>query len=139
MAVTVQRQAPFIVLDAEDRIVEVGSAAESQFAPLVGAVVWECFPGSEPLFKPYYDAARRTGEPIEFVQFFDGAVARIVAIPVDGRRLELFWELLLRLDSSTLDTFRATLREALEILEAETAGIHRDEARAALRLIEGGQ
>jgi hypothetical protein len=138
VAVTVNRQAPFVVLDDEDRIVEVGSAAESQFAPLVGAVVWECFPGSEPLFKPYYDAARRTGEPVELVQFFDGVVARVRAVPAGDGRLDLSWDQLLRIDTTTLDAFRLTLRKALEILEAEASDAHRDEARTALRLIEGG-
>jgi hypothetical protein len=57
------------------------------------------FPGSEPLFKPYHDAARRSGEAVEFVQFYDGNVARIRAVPVGNGRLELMWEQLARLDS----------------------------------------
>ena len=68
-----------------DRIVEVGPGAENQFRPLLGSVIWDCFPGSEPVFKPYYDAARRSGEPVEFVQFHDGNVARIHATAAVGR------------------------------------------------------
>ncbi len=137
MAVTVQRQTPSLVLDNEDRIVEVGPAAQSQFGPLLGAVVWDGFPGSEPLFRPYYDTARRTGEPVEFVQFFDGVVAHVRATPSAGR-LELGWESLLRIDVTTLDSLRQTLRDALELLEAGGFGAQRDEARTALRLIECG-
>ena len=91
MAVTVQGQTPAVVLDDGDRNVEVGPAAESQFGPLVGEVLWDCYPGSEPLFKPYYDTARRTGEPVEFVQFFDGNVSRVHAVPAQDR-IELHWE-----------------------------------------------
>ena len=45
--------------------------------------MWDYFPASEPLFNPYYDAARRSGESVEFVQFYDGNVARVRAVPVD--------------------------------------------------------
>lgn len=139
MAVTVQRQTPAVVLDERDRIVGVGPAAESQFGPLVGEVMWDCYPGSEPLFKPYYDTARSTGEPVELVQFYDGNVARVKAVPIADGRLELYWELLVHLDTTTLDAFRTTLRDALELLEAESTGVERDQARRALRLIEGGR
>ena len=44
MAVTVQKT-PFVVLDEGDRIVGVGPDAESQFGPLVGSLIWDCFPG----------------------------------------------------------------------------------------------
>src|SRR4026208_325696 len=67
VAVTVGQGTPFVVLDDMDRIVEVGTSAQSQFGPLVGTVIWESFPGSEPLFKPYYDKARQMREPVEFV------------------------------------------------------------------------
>ena len=86
MAVTVEHQTPFVVLDEGDRIVGVGPRAEGQFGPLVGSRLWECFPGAEPLFKPYYDAARRSGEPLEFVQFYDGNVARVRAAPATTAR-----------------------------------------------------
>ena len=138
MAVTVQRQAPLIVLDENDTIVGVDSAAESQFAPLVGSVLWKCLPGSKSLFKPYCDAARRTVKPLEFLQFYNGAVIRVHASPTGDGRLELRWEQLLRLDVTTFDTFRTTLRAALALVEAEASGAQRDEARTALRLIEGG-
>ena len=137
MAVTVT-QAPFVVLDEGDRIVGVGHGAESQFGPLVGCLVWECFPGSEPLFKPYYDAARRSGETVEFVQFYDGNVTRIRAIPGRDGRLDLFWDRLTRLDTLTLGALVRTLEESLQYLDDEHAGLQRGELRKTLRLVEGG-
>jgi hypothetical protein len=140
VAVTVRQEPPFVVLDEGDRIVGVGPHAESQFGPLVGASMWDCFPGSEPLFKPYYDSARRSGEPVEFVQFYDGNVARIRALPVGDGRLELEWEQLSRLDTLTLESLSETLDEALELLGGESEGRrHPTLGRAALHIIEGGE
>jgi hypothetical protein len=101
--------------------------------------MWDCFPGSEPLFKPYYDAARRSGEPVEFVQFYDGNVSRIRAVPTADGRLELEWELLVRLDTLTLGSLAQTLEESLELLDGYGSGDQRDIVRRALRVIEGGK
>jgi hypothetical protein len=140
VAVTVTQEPPFVVLDEGDRIVGVGPHAESQFGPLVGASLWDSFPGSEPLFKPYYDSARRSGEPVEFVQFYDGNVARVRAVPVGDGRLELEWEQLARLDTLTLDSLSETLDDALELLGGDaTRRRSQTVGRAALHLIEGGQ
>jgi hypothetical protein len=140
VAVTVTQEPPFVVLDEGDRIVGVGPHAESQFGPLVGASLWDSFPGSEPLFKPYYDSARRSGEPVEFVQFYDGNVARVRAVPVGDGRLELEWEQLARLDTLTLDSLSETLDDALELLGGDATRRRRQTVgRAALHVIEGGQ
>ena len=137
MAVTVQHT-PFIVLDEGDRIVGVGPSAQGQFRPLVGARLWECFPGSEQLFKPYYDTARTSGEAVEFVQFYDGNVTRVRAVPCDDGRLELSWELLAHLDTLTLGSLIETLEESLELLDAAgTSGV--GEVRRTLRVIRGGR
>src|SRR5262245_24189146 len=132
------QQTPSVVLDEGDRIVGVGPHAEGQFGPLVGARLWECFPGSEPLFKPYYDAARRSGEPLEFVQYYDGNVARIQAVPRADGSLELHWEHLVRLDTLTLGSLAETLEESLELLDAQDWDSQRETMRRALRVIEGG-
>jgi hypothetical protein len=101
--------------------------------------MWECFPGSEPLFKPYYDEARRTGAPVTFVQFYDGNVARIRAVPLEDGRLELHWEQLARLDTLTLDSLAETLEESLELLDDQSGNASRETMRRALRVIEGGE
>jgi hypothetical protein len=137
VAVTVE-QAPLVVLDDWDRIVGVGQAAESRFGPLVGEVVWDCYPGSEPLFKPYYEKARDTGEVVEFVQFYDGNVTRVRAVPCPEGRLELSWERLARLDTLTIGGLLQSLESSLGALEAESSASSRGDARSALRLIRGG-
>jgi hypothetical protein len=122
VAVTVLREPPFVVLDEGDRIVGVGPHAESQFGPLVGSSMWDCFPGSEPL------------------QFYDGNVARVRAVPVGEGHLELEWEQLARLDTLTLDSLSETLDDALELLgEAHPRRRRRTVGRAALHVIEGGE
>ena len=138
LAVTLEDQAPFVVLDTTDTIVGVGPGAESQFAPLLGLLLWECFPGSKPLFKPYYDEARRTMEPVEFLQFHNGNLARVRAIPRGEDRLELYWEVISRLDTLTLDGLAQTLDESLELLDKSRSSMDRDEVRGALRVIRGG-
>jgi hypothetical protein len=138
VAVTVEQESPFVVLDSRDTIVAVGPSAESQFGPLLGSPLWDSFPGSLPLFKPYYDEARRTGEPVEFVQFYDGNVARVRAVPDPDDRLELYWELIARLDTLTIDGLLETLDTTLALLEERGDALSREQARGALRLIEGG-
>jgi hypothetical protein len=138
VAVTVT-QTPFVVLDEGDMIVGVGPDAASQFGPLVGSRLWESFPGSEPLFKPYYDRARRSGEAVEFVQFYSGHVARIRAVPCGDGRLELYWNQLAHLDTLTLGSLVESLEESLALLDDATSEIHRGDVRRALRVIEGGR
>ena len=138
MAVTVEEQAPFVALDAGDTIVGVGPRAVSHFGPLVGSLLWDCFPGSQPLCKPYYDEARRTREPVEFVQFYDGYITRIRAVPRAEGRLELYWENISHLDTLTLASLTETLEKSLELLDESRADLDRDEVRKALRVIEGG-
>jgi hypothetical protein len=133
VAVAVEH-APFVTLDSGDRIVEVGPLAESQFGPLAGSLLWDCFPGSEPLFRPHYERARSSGETVEFVQFYDGYLVRVRASPRDGDELVLHWEQLARIDATTLETLAASISTALALLEGE----QREELRHALRLIEGG-
>lgn len=125
------------MLNEDYRIVGVGPAAVAGFGPLAGRLLWECFPGSEPLFKPYYDQSRESGEPVEFVQFYEGTVARIRAVPT-GDQLGLRWERLLHLDTLTLDGLRSSIAEAIELLDDREAEMLRHEMRGLLHVIEGG-
>jgi hypothetical protein len=136
VAVTVQEQAPFVVLETGDYIVGVGPGAESHFRPLLGLLLWDSFPGSAPLFKPYYDNARRTREPVQFVQFYDGYITRVRAVPRAEGRLDLYWEPISRLDTLTLAGLVETLEESLELLDEHRADLNRDEVRKALRVSE---
>lgn len=135
MAVAVER-VPQLVLDERYRIVEVGPAAQAGLGPLRGQKLWDAFPDSRPLFEPYYEKARRTREPVEFVQFYDGHVARIQAVP-EGSRLLLSWEMLNRLNTLTLDGLRTSLDETMAAIEERERSIRRDRLRA-FQVIEGG-
>ena len=137
MAVTVTQQ-PFVALDSADRIVEVGSHAESQFGPLIGSVLWDCFPGARPLFKPYYDGARASREPVDFVQFYDGYVVRVVATAAAEERLEVQWEQLAHIDTTTLEDLVVSLTQTLAALAEKERVYQRDALRRTLTLIEGG-
>jgi hypothetical protein len=137
VAVTVEGTAN-LVLDESYRIVEVGPAAAAEFGPLRGQHLWDAFPGSQPLFRPYYDKARRTGEPVEFVQFYDGQVGHIRAVP-EGRWLLLFWEQLTRLDTLTLERLRASLVQTMALIEESEARLRRARVRETLRVVEGGR
>ena len=129
---------PNLVLDEDYRIVEVGPAAEATLGPLRGRNLWDAFPGSRPLFHPYYDKARRTGEPVEFVQFYDGDLGHIRAVP-EGSLLLLFWELLHRVDILTLEGLRASLDQAMALIEEFEAQLRRDRVKSTLRVVEGGR
>lgn len=137
MAVTVQ-QSPSVVLDTEYRIVEVAQSAEGGFGPLAGQNLWECFPGSESLFRPYYDKAWRTGQPEEFVQYYNGYVVRVRA-ERRGDRLAVSWERVHTLDPLTLDTLERSLARTIELVDGEQAEALRTATRASLRLIAGGR
>ena len=131
MAVTVVEM-PFVVLDENYRIVEISPAAQAGFGPLVGQVVWDCFLDSRPLFEPYYEQAKRSEEPVEFTQFYDGQVVRIRVIP-QGDRVTVFWEPVFRIDTLTLERLQSSVEEAVAALDNR-----RGEVRDALRVIQGG-
>lgn len=137
VAVTVAETAN-LVLDESYRIVEVGPAVAAEFGPLRGQHLWDAFPGAQPLFLPYYDQARRTGEPVEFVQFYDGQVGHIRAVP-DGPWLLLFWEHVSRLDTLTLERLRASLVQTMALIEKSEERLRRDGVRETLRVVEGGR
>jgi hypothetical protein len=136
VAVAVER--PHMVLDEEYRIVEVGPPAEAGFGPLRGRRLWDTFPGSRPLFEPYYEEARRRGEPVEFLQFYDGQVGRVRAVP-RGRNLDLYWDEVHQLNTLTLDGLRQSLAEMIAALERHESAMRRVRARASLRVLEGGR
>jgi hypothetical protein len=135
VAVTVEH-VPFVVLDESYRIVEVGAIAEAGFGPLRGRCVWDCFPGSESMYRPHYERARRSGEPIELVQYYGGYLTRVEIRP-EGRTLRVAWETLSMLDTRNLDRLRASLTDAIGELDRHAAHLERRRGRRALRLVEG--
>lgn len=124
-----------MILDENDFIEEIGPDAEAGYGPLRGQNLWDAYPGAEPLFQPYYEKARRTGEPVEFVQFYNGFITRIRAVPQEERLL-LFWEVLYRLDTLTLEGLWASLRGAMAIIEECEDRVGRARVRSLLRVVE---
>ena len=137
MAVAVER-VPQLVLDADYRIMEVSPAAEGSLGHLRGRNLWEVAPDARPLFEPYYEAAWRSRQPVEFVQFFKGKLYRVDAV-VRETRLELSWVVLHCIDTVTLDGLRASLCQALELMERHEESIGRELPPRRLHALEGGR
>ena len=135
MAVAVDA-VPFVVLDEAYKIVEVSPAAGA-VGPLRGQDVFEIFPGSRPLFLPYYEQARRSGEVVEFTQYYGGYVTNTKAVPA-GNLLTVYWEPLYMLDVLTLEGLRSSLLTMLDILQAPDDALHRGAVRRSLRVVQGG-
>jgi hypothetical protein len=135
VAVTVE-QVPFVVLDESYRIVEVGPAAEAGFGPLHGRCVWDCFPGSESMYRPHYERARRRGEPIELVQYYGGYLTKVEIRP-EKRAITVSWEILSMLDTSDLERLRASLTDAIAALDQHAKELDRGRVRGSLRVVEG--
>lgn len=113
----------YIVLDSNDRVIQVGADLRDQLAPFLGHVLWEHIPDAKPLYGPSFDEARRSGSEVEFPAFYRGRAQRLRAVP-GGDTLAVHVERLSELDVTTL----GTLAESLRQIEAELA------ARAPERL-----
>lgn len=104
----------YVVLDPDDRVIQVGEDLRERFAPFLGHVLWEHMPDAEPLCGPSFDEARRIGSAIEFPVFYRGRAKRLRALPA-GDTLAVHVECLSELDVTTL----GTLTESLRRIEAE--------------------
>jgi hypothetical protein len=126
-----------VVLDHRYQVVEGELAAQASFSLRFGASSSEGVPSPGPLFAPYYERAKRTGESVEFVQFVDGRVVQVTVVPDEGRFV-VSWRTLCILDVLTLDGLRTSLEEIVETLGSAEEELRRDAARSSLRVIEGG-
>ena len=125
----------WIVLDEDDRVVGASESAQQDFAPLMGESLWESFPNARAVFGPYCERARRTGEIVELVEFFEGTLKRVRYAP-QGSQVIAIWENLASVDVSSVEALRTSLAE-IELALAESQG----EATAQpppLRVLEGG-
>jgi hypothetical protein len=129
---------PYVVVDEQYRIVEVGRAAEAGLGPRCGQNLLDCFAGCGPLFLPYLKEAQRTRRIVRFAQYFDGYVAAVKILP-DETTLTVSWERLCMLDVLTLDGLRDSLHTALDTLQAKEDSLRREVVRSSLRVIEGGR
>jgi hypothetical protein len=135
VAVTVL-ESPSVVLDAEYRIVELNAAARPWAEAHVGKVVFDCYPGSESLFRPHYERARATGETVAFSQFYGGTVFHLIATP-HGSDLVVTWTSDEWLDTSTLESLYASLDAAIADLAGRARAVENRRARSSLHLVEG--
>lgn len=103
----------YVVLDANDRVIQVGEDLREQLAPFLGHVLWEQMPDAEPLCGPGFDHARRIGSEVEFPVFYRGRAKRLRVVPA-GDTLAVHVERLAELDVTTL----GTLKESLARIEA---------------------
>ena len=136
MAVAVDAAA-FVILDEAYRIVEVSPAAGAVFGPLRGQDVFESFPGSRPLFLPYYEQARLTGEVVEFTQYYGGYVANVKAVP-SGSMLTVYWDRWYTIDVLTLEGLRDSLRTVIDALRGREDALRGDGVRGSLRVVQSG-
>jgi hypothetical protein len=125
----------WIVLDEEDRVVEVSEDARPEFEPLLGERLWETFPDASEVFGPYCERARLTGEVVELVRFFEGTLKRVRYSP-EGSRVTATWEVLAAVDVSSVENLRRSLLEMANIL-ADSSAEGALRARP-LRVLEGG-
>jgi hypothetical protein len=137
VAVGEARGGSYIVLDEDYRMLEVAPSVESVFGDFLGQNVWELFPGSHAIFASYLEAAHRTGEPVEFVQFYQGTVVRIEAAPQDGL-LHVSWEVLGAVDVSTLENMRASLGHIESVLTEKKGAQEDGHSGRRLRVVKRG-
>lgn len=124
----------YLVLDAEDRIVRVGPGLADAFDPFVGRVLWERLPGAEPLYRPHFDEARRTGRPVEFTVFYASELKHMRATPA-GTELAVHVRRLRVLDVTTLGTLATSLREMTSELADRSPAPPDPPARGSLRAL----
>jgi hypothetical protein len=124
----------WIVLDEDDRIVDVSENAEPVFASLLGESLWDTFPNAREVFASYCGRARRTGEVVELVTFFEGTLKRVRYAP-DGPRVIAIWENLASVDVSSVESLRDSLLEISDALVDEDVQALQ---LPPLRVLQGG-
>lgn len=104
----------FFVVDADDRIVQVGEEYRESMARFLGHSLWEYLPRAESLFRPHFDEARETGHEVETTVFYAGGT-------VDLRIVPSAWNLAVHSTRRTELNVRTlgTLAESLRLIEAE--------------------
>jgi len=124
----------YIVLDEDDRIVQVSPGLHEELGRWLGQVLWDHLPEAADVYGTYFEDARSTGRTVESIVYYAGRVKRLTAIPApDG--LVVHVERLAELDVRTLGTLTASLRR-IEALLAGPASEQLDPpARASLQAL----
>ena len=131
---TAATETAYIVLDREDRVVQVGLDLYEQFAPFLGHVLWEHMPDAEPLYGPGFDEARRIGRTVEFAAFYRGRAKQLRAVP-SGETLAVHVVRLAELDVRTLGTLAESLRRIEQELGAREPELRDPPAPGSLQAL----
>ena len=137
VAVGESSEHPYVILDEDDRVVEVGSRAPAIFESLRGRRVHEGFPETEALYGPHFERARRTGGVVELAQFSNGHLTFLRAVPGERRRVTVSWELIGFVDVMTLEALQASLAAALRVLTEKEEAVRRERVRSSFSVIAG--
>ncbi len=105
------------VLDASDRIVQVGDEEPRGMAPFLGHPLWEYLPHGQPVFGPLLEEARASGEEVETIVFYAGGTLGVRVVP-SGRSLVVYATRRTELDVRTLGALAASLRSIEQELAA---------------------
>lgn len=106
----------FFVLDADDRIVQVGEEYRESMARFLGHSLWEYLPQAELLVRPHLEQARQSGCEVEATVFYAGGTVDLRIVPSAGN-LAVHSTRRTELNVRTL----GTLAESLRLIEAELA------------------
>lgn len=106
---------PSFAVDAADRIVQTRNEHDGM-AAFLGHPLWEYLPHAEPVLKPWFDEARRSGEPVDAAIFYAGGLVDALIVP-EGETLMVHVTRRVTLELSSLRTLAASLSS----IEAELA------------------
>ena len=104
----------FFVLDADDRIVQIGEGSPRSMAGFLGHSLWEYLPQAESLVGAHFDEARQTGREVETTIFYAGGTLDLRIVP-SAANLAVHSTRRTELNVRTL----GTLVESLRLIEAE--------------------
>jgi PAS domain-containing protein len=130
-------EALVLVLDEDYRAVEMSPAFEAGCGLTRGDCVLHGLPVSRSVFVQYCEHARRTGEPVDLVEFGGGRVLHIRVVARD-ERFHTSWETVGILDTLTIGGLSASLRTMAETLAGTEDTLRRERLRRSLRLVGGG-
>ena len=97
------------VIDASDRIVQVGDDDPRGMGPFLGHPLWEYLPHGEAIFGRLFEAARATGEEVETIVYYASGTMGVRIVP-SGRSLVVYATRRTELDVRTLGTLASSLR-----------------------------
>ena len=109
----------YYVLDAEDRVVRAAGHME-HLGRFLGHPLWEYSPHAEPIFRPHFEEARRTGHEVQFTSYYAGRVAHRRVVPA-GQALTVYVTPLQELNVRTLATLTASLNRIEAALETRAS------------------